>query len=558
MQTSNRLKQATGRLSAIAGGCALSALVGGLSLMMSGCAVPTATAHLYQIQPKPTAVADQKLLDTATLLQARIKARNELAELKKPPATDESIKAAKSKFDAADLQYKHALDDLKNARASRVTADLFSTDNTHAIRKPDSNGSGGDVFAVYLTDAYFKYLKDFGGVNEVLIVAEFTEVGNDEKTETITKVLGPYLGVADGANPPILNKLLYGPKKLDSDHLSMKLTVLEYDQGENEDTAAFLDFIGSASKTLSLANPVTAAEQVFAKEVAKSLLALNKDDVVMQIDMDMVARPADATAGENGAMLPLNPGNYVLINQERCAPANCYFYLTGRGNQENPLAWIGDSLMLIPTAIRRGWTDTPDRASLQDIDLGADGIEPGNHGLRKGSELFKDKTWLSFSVVKGGDAGLWGRRRALIEAEQAVQSINKKSTSALLMNAGYERARTALDTAQALELTGRNGISFVSPLNDKGEFAPSATTNTSFCLSHNKPVNSPTYRVFNLEDTPPTEVKGLTLVSVNGSTNLACFNYAANTLHKGRHQLVVTSSGEMMPVIQSVPFVVVP
>lgn len=120
-------------------------------------------------------------------------------------------------------------------------------------------------------------------------------------------MLGPYLGVADGANPPILNKLLYGPKKLDSDHLSMKLTVLEYDQGENEDTAAFLDFIGSASKTLSLANPVTAAEQVFAKEVAKSLLALNKDDVVMQIDMDMVARPADATAGENGAMLPSTP-----------------------------------------------------------------------------------------------------------------------------------------------------------------------------------------------------------------------------------------------------------
>lgn len=186
MQTSNRLKQATGRLSAIAGGCALSALVGGLSLMMSGCAVPTATAHLYQIQPKPTAVADQKLLDTATLLQARIKARNELAELK--TASDGRIdQGCKSKFDAADLQYKHALDDLKNARASRVTADLFSTDNTHAIRKPDSNGSGGDVFAVYLTDAYFKYLKDFGGVNEVLIVAEFTEVGNDEKPKPSLK-----------------------------------------------------------------------------------------------------------------------------------------------------------------------------------------------------------------------------------------------------------------------------------------------------------------------------------------------------------------------------------
>ncbi|WP_426160958.1 hypothetical protein, partial [Pseudomonas sp. DWR1-3-2b2] len=503
MRTSKRPKHSAARLSAFAGSYVLSALIVGLSLMTAGCAVPTATAHLYQVQPAKTEVVDKKLIDTAGLLQARTRAANELDALKKPQATDQAIKSARDKLGAASDQYEQSLQDLRNSRAGGVSADLFSTDSTRAIRKPDSNGSGGDVFAVYLTDAYFKYLKDMGGVNEVLIVAEFTEVGNDEKTETITKVLGPYLGVADGANPPILNKLLYGPKKLDSDHLSMKLTVLEYDQGENEDTAAFLDFLGSASKTLSLANPITAAEQVFAKEVAKSLLALNKDDVVMQIDLDMVARPADATADENGSMLPLNPGNYVLINQERCAPTNCYFYLTGRGNQENPLAWIGDSLMLIPTAIRRGWADTPDRVSLEDIDLSSHAIQPSNHGLRKGGELFKDKTWLAFSIVKGGDAGLWGRRRALIEAEQAVQSINKKSTSALLMNAGYERARTALDTAQELEQTSRNGITFVSPLNDKGEFAPSATAGTSFCLSHNKPVTSPAYRIFNLEAKPP-------------------------------------------------------
>ncbi len=237
-------------------------------------------------------------------------------------------------------EFQDAIRNLKAERL-RIDGDIFSADKAGAIRKPDSDGNGGDVFAVYLTDAYFKYLKDLGGVNEVVIVAEFTEVGGENKSETVTKVLGPYLGVADNAKPNLLNKLLYGPKKLESDHLSMKLTVLEYDQGENEDSAAFLDFIGSASKTLSLANPITAAEQVFAKEVAKSLLALNKDDIVLQIDVDLVAGPDDEAVEDNGSVLALRPGNYVLINQERCAPTNCYFYLTNRGNKENPLAWLG-------------------------------------------------------------------------------------------------------------------------------------------------------------------------------------------------------------------------
>lgn len=558
MRTANMSAQALRSLRSTAGRCFLPALAGGFSLMISGCAVPTATAHLYQIKPSTAEAVEQKFDLAVKDRQSLRQAEEALATLEKKTASVELISAAENRVLSARKQYDQAQDDLKRVQHGSINAELFNTDNTRAIRKPDSNGSGGDVFAVYLTDAYFKYLKDMGGVNEVLLVAEITEVGNDEKTETVTKVLGPYLGVADGSKPPVLNKLLYGPKKLDSDHLSMKLTVLEYDQGENEDTAAFLDFIGSASKTLSLANPITAAEQVFAKEVAKSLLALNKDDVVLQIDMDMVAGTADTASDDNGSMLPLNPGNYVLINQERCAPTNCYFYLSGRGNQENPLAWIGDSLMLIPTAIRRGWTDTPDNASLADIDLKANGIEPGNHGLRKGNELFKDKTWLAFSVVKGGDAALWGRRRSLNEAEQAVQYINKKNTSTLLINADYERARTALNTAQQLELTSRSGMSFVSPLNSKGEFAPSAATSTSFCVTHRKPLSSPSYKVFNLEDKPPSEVSDLTLADIDPSSSLSCFTYPLGKLRAGRHQLVVTTPGEMIPVTQSAPFLVLP
>lgn len=439
------------------------ALVCGFSLFIVGCAVPTGTAHLFKVQPaRPSSVVDKQFEDAAALKLKWQQAQQAHAALVKKAATSADLAAADAQMQQARKEFQDAIRNLKAERL-RIDGDIFSADKAGAIRKPDSDGNGGDVFAVYLTDAYFKYLKDLGGVNEVVIVAEFTEVGGENKSETVTKVLGPYLGVADNAKPNLLNKLLYGPKKLESDHLSMKLTVLEYDQGENEDSAAFLDFIGSASKTLSLANPITAAEQVFAKEVAKSLLALNKDDIVLQIDVDLVAGPDDEAVEDNGSVLALRPGNYVLINQERCAPTNCYFYLTNRGNKENPLAWLGDTLMLVPTAMRRGWTDTPDGTSLEDIQAGE--IEYANHGLqqRGKNETFLDKTWVSFAVRKGGDDVLWGRRRALIEAEKAVQYINRQETSALLKSADYERARTALDAAQQAEQESRSGITFVSP-----------------------------------------------------------------------------------------------
>lgn len=533
------------------------ALACGLSLFIAGCAVPTGTAHLFKVQPaRPETGIDK--FEAAVKLKADWKSAEAQADLvkKKQGVAAAEIDAANTHTQQARKKFEDAIRDWKAERL-RLDGDIFSADKAGAINKPDSNGNGGDVFAIYLTDAYFKYLKDLGGVNEVVIVAEFTEVGGENKSETVTKVLGPYLGVADNSKPQLLGKLLYGPKKLESDHLSMKLTVLEYDQGENEDSAAFLDFIGSASKTLSLANPITAAEQVFAKEVAKSLLALNKDDVVLQIDVDMVAGPDDEALDDNGSILALKPGNYVLINQERCAPTNCYFYLTNRGNKENPLAWLGDTLMLVPTAMRRGWTDTPDGTSLEDIKAGE--IEYANHSLQKTgtNETFADKTWLSFAIRKGGDDVLWGRRRALIEAEKAVQYINRQETSVLLKSADYERARTALDAAQQAEQESRSGITFVSPLDAKGRFAPSVK-NTSFCLTHAKPVSDPKYSIYQLRDgVAPLLIKGVDLTD-NSTTSLSCFSYTANKLAVGKYQLVVTTPGEMIPVTQTAAFEMLP
>lgn len=526
------------------------------SFFIAGCAVPTGTAQLFKVQPaRPE--ADLEKFEAATDLRTKWQqAEQAQADLVSKKAPQADLDRANAQTQLAKKNFEDAIGVLKTERLS-IDGDVLSGDKAEAIRKPDSNGNGGDVFAVYLTDAYFKYLKDVGGVNEVVIVVEFTEVGGEDKSATVTKVLGPYLGVADNSKPPLLSKLLYGPKKLESDHLSMKLTVLEYDQGENEDTAAFLDFIGSASKTLSLANPITAAEQVFAKEVAKSLLALNKDDVVMQIDMDMLAGPDDGAGEGNGSVLTLQPGNYVLINQERCAPTNCYFYLTGRGNKENPLAWLGDSLMLVPTAMRRGWTDTPDRASLDDIK--PDEIDYLHHSLRNSgkNDPFTDKTWLSLAIRKGGDDALWGRRRALIEAEKAVQYINKQETSAVLKNADYERARTALDAAQLAEQERRSGMTFVSPLNAKGEFAPTAK-GTSFCLTHAKPVSQPVYSVYQLQDgIKPKPIPGVVL-DKSSTSSLSCFTYAAGALVAGNYQLVMTMPGDMIPVTQTSTFVVQP
>lgn len=79
----------------------------------------------------------------------------------------------------------------KSDALGRVFPDKL--DMSKAVMKTDPNRDlkGKDVFALYLSDAYFKYLPDFSGSNEVVIVAEFTEVSAGDKGDTVTTVLGP-------------------------------------------------------------------------------------------------------------------------------------------------------------------------------------------------------------------------------------------------------------------------------------------------------------------------------------------------------------------------------
>lgn len=419
-----------------------------------------------------------------------------------------------------------------------------SIDPKLTIRKSGADKTGADVFAIYLSDGYFKYLKDMGGVNEVVVVAELTETSAGTESDTVYRVLGPYFGVADKAGAPFLNKLLYGPKTLDSDHLNMKLTVLEYDQGENENSAAFLDFIQSVTQTLSLANPVTVSEQAFATEIAKSLLSLNKDDVVMTIDINFTGNAGELESmAYNGSYIPLNVGDYVLINKEHCAPANCYFQMTDRGRTWNPFAWIGDIVMLVPTAMRRGWTDTPDGPALEDIDIGKLGY--ANHTLTvSGSDAgpFTDKTWLALSIVKGGDASLWEKRKLLTQAEIAIQNMIKVRGGPLAFSQNYQAAKQALDDVNKAEALSSSGVTFVSPLAANGTFSPTTGTgNEEYCLYHSRSLSDVVASFYRIDaNNIPQQLAATDIVKNAAKTtpNNTCFTVTAAARTAGTYDML--------------------
>lgn len=419
------------------------------------------------------------------------------------------------------------------------------------IRKAGIDKNNADVFAIYLSDGYFKYLKDMGGVNEVVVVAEFTETNAGTESDTVTRVLGPYFGVSDKANTPFLNKLLYGPKTLDADHLNMRLTVIEYDQGENQNSAAFLDFIQSVTQTLSLANPVTASEQAFAKEIAKSLLSLNKDDVVMEIDMNFTGNAGQlASMKYNGSYIPLNVGDYVLINKEHCVSANCFMQMTNQGRSWNPFAWIGDIAMLVPTAVRRGWADTPDGPSLENIS--SNDLDYVNHRLVKKPppgprsstppEPFTDKTWLALSIVKGGDPTLWQKRKLLTQAETSIQKMIKVRGGPIAFSQDYQAARQALEEAREAERLSSSGVAFISPLAANGDFSPT-TGDSEYCLYHSNNLTEIAAGFYRLDaKNVPQQLPSSSIARNTAKTtpNNTCFTVTPSARTVGTYDMLAT------------------
>lgn len=367
---------------------------------------------------------------------------------------------------------------------SSIDGVIFKTDETHAL-------NGDDTFAIYLTDTYLRYLPDIGGDNEVLIIAEFEEVVTGTTNDTITKILGPYDSIADATKAPFFHKALYGPKRMESDILSVKLKIYEYDLDETAKVGSIIDFISMAGETLSLSNPVTAQEIKVAKEVAKSVSETNGNDLILQFDLDFVAGNSlyKHTGNSNVNVLPLKAGEIVLIKKEVCAFGRCYDYFSKEEGTRNPVGYATDILLSPITAITIGLTDTPAGSSLSDIDLDELKVHEGVlvSKTKTVDELgeykkYIDKTWLRLSIVKGGDPVLWEKRKLLYPIESEINDLLKSSSS--IKSENLEESITTLNKtkAQLDELT-QGGIKLVS--NDSAnntQYILKGSTSGAICL----------------------------------------------------------------------------
>tara|TARA_R110001599_G_scaffold263053_2_gene463652 strand:- start:16894 stop:18717 length:1824 start_codon:yes stop_codon:yes gene_type:complete len=384
--------------------------------------------------------------------------------------------------------------------------------NVHLLKKGDSNyfygpwkdsheidgvikksGKGDtsrfeDSFMITFDQAFFKYLPDFGNSNEVIVIFTFTEEGKSQDSNEIVKILGPMRNVGDSSYSSMISKVAYGPKRLESDILTVRVQVIEFDAEESEDSSAFLDFMTDASTAFSLADPVTQGEIKVAKEIAKTILSFNQNDNVLDIEFDVL--PFDENENywhknENNLTarsIPLKIGEYLIVQQEVCGFLKCYFQFTADNNL-NPLAWISDIALTPFVALTRTFTDTaghealsplsiynsssdnktngatlaynakntmfeyqvlsrdPDSRKLVSIELDDD----GNVEETKIKNFFTDKTWITFSIQQGRDPSLWAIRKQLSVAEEKVISmLNRNSIKEIVEKGSINEAIDSL------------------------------------------------------------------------------------------------------------------
>ena len=336
-------------------------------------------------------------------------------------------------------------------------------DDVGIIRKQGEGDTerNQDSFTIYFNQAFFKNLPDFGFDNEVIVVFRFTEISGKEDGGEIVKILGPMKQVGDGSFFPGINKVSYGPKKLSSDVLSVNIQIIEYDVDEMENSVAFLDFITNAASTLAIADPITAGEIKVAKEIAKTLLQFNQNDLIMDVHFDLLPYDENVVhwkeANEDVAPIPLKTGNYVIIQEEQCRLMACYFQfsqdkfsLDFNTLKELPtytLSFPADILAMPLVALNRTFFDTPDNKSLSPIEIDNEGkgmkkvllwenkqeyIVLDNDSKKlylhsdKGDQskkLYKDKSWITFSIEQGRDPSLWEFRQSLSESEESINRL---------------------------------------------------------------------------------------------------------------------------------------
>jgi len=280
----------------------------------------------------------------------------------------------------------------------------------------------GDAFFVVYQDAFFKELPDVGGVSEVLLVFEFTEAAS--KDGKMVTVIGPSKGHVDEGYSRHVGRIVYGPKKLESDVLEVKLTAYEFDAEEQRQVEQLLKAVSGQAQIVSAIDPLTASEIRFAAEIAGFLNTFNRDDVIFEMSFDLVALPNEG-AGPH-AWIPMVEGPLILVEQERRQPiVGDYFYVSGqayrrcqgqgwerRGCLDYVLSVPIDVALLVPSMVYRNLAGMPDDGS-----FAAPGLEGASWSLGKdvrydaargalmqsGKGKYDGRTWLTLAAVKGGD-----------------------------------------------------------------------------------------------------------------------------------------------------------
>ena len=338
-----------------------------------------------------------------------------------------------------------------------------------------------DSYLISFDNAFFKDLPDLGGINEAVVIFRFNEGATGDEKDDIVKILGPMTGIADESYSSQISRICFGPKRMKSDVVSVRIQVVELDTGEMAGASAFVDFIGGIAQRFTLSDPVTAGEVKLAKEVADTIISLNQNDLVLDFGFDLMPYDENATllaAGtKNRATLPLRAGHFGLIQQEQETSSGSYFFVTRHAWDNEGVFEIFSSIVSLPAdlvmlpvvMLDRVFFELPSRDSL--IPLTLDGksclgegdklieLEPttrklvvggatsGPAGLGKRND-YQSKTWLTFTIEQGRDTTLSTLRDKMSTAEKALDEMMRiKSPKEVL-----ERSKvfTAVDELRAV------------------------------------------------------------------------------------------------------------
>lgn len=422
------------------------------------------------------------------------------------------------------------------------SSELLNNQKTIFKSEADGRTDGDDVFSIYLTDTYLRYLKDFGSSNEVLIVVEFTEAVTGTPGDTITKILGPYNNIADATRAPLLNKAIYGPKKMESDLLTMNIKIYEYDLEENDDSAAMLEFIATSAASLALADPITLGEIKIAKEISQTLIRTNENDLVLNMDLDFVAGNEKYKPYTTSRVLPLKDGELVIVKQEACRIGSCYDYFSKFDSDGGAIlpGLITDAIMFLPTTVMRATIDVPDGNALSKFKESE--VKVNSNGLSKVEDdaAYVDKTWVRLSIVKGGDATQWEVRKSLYPQEEELNKLLRNPYSLTLEN--VERFNNRLKVAQKTLFDSKANVKLTSIYSQENiHYIDATKSKSTLCIKNKSSITI-------VEKYSST--MGLTDVTspvLSRSKDSVCFNLlpkASFTEETGQFQVVFVNNGK--------------